>query len=124
MQSLRRRLPLTCLLLVGALGCEAGTPVTVQLDWVPSVTFAGVLVAKQKGWYEEAGLDVVIAQINLEAMATSVGPVLKGTNMIGIADGLVLLDAPGLSPVHHGAPKRANPVLPRPGRAKDRPSFV
>jgi ABC-type nitrate/sulfonate/bicarbonate transport system substrate-binding protein len=88
-----RTLPFICLSLLGALGCWAGTPVTVQLDWVPSVTFAGVLVAKGKGWYEQAGLDVSIRQIDLEAMATSVGPVLKGTNMIGIADGLVLLNA-------------------------------
>jgi NitT/TauT family transport system substrate-binding protein len=88
-----RKLPFLCLCLLGALCGWAGTPVTVQLDWVPSVTFAGVLVAKQKGWYEQAGLDVSIRQIDLEAMATSVGPVLKGTNMIGIADGLVLLNA-------------------------------
>jgi len=31
-------------------------PVTVQLNWVPNVQFAGILVAKEKGWYEEAGL--------------------------------------------------------------------
>ena len=71
----------------------AGLPLTVQLDWVPSVTFAGVLVAKEKGWYEEAGLDVTIKQINLEAMTTSVAAVLKGPNVIGIADGMVLLRA-------------------------------
>jgi ABC-type nitrate/sulfonate/bicarbonate transport system substrate-binding protein len=76
-----------------ALGLRAATPITVQLDWVPSVTFAGVLVAKDMGWYELAGLDVSLRQINLDAMATSVGPVLEGTNMIGIADGLVLLNA-------------------------------
>ncbi len=85
------RFSILCVL--GALACQAGTPVNVQLDWVPSVTFAGVLVAKQKGWYEQAGMDVSIGQINLDAMATSVGPVLKGMNMIGIADGLVLLNA-------------------------------
>jgi NitT/TauT family transport system substrate-binding protein len=88
-----RTLPILCMFVLDALGCWAGTPVTVQLDWVPSVTFAGVLVAKDKGWYEQAGLDVSIRQIDLDAMATSVGPVLKGNNMIGIADGLVLLNA-------------------------------
>jgi ABC-type nitrate/sulfonate/bicarbonate transport system substrate-binding protein len=88
-----RTLPFMCLSVLSALACSAGTPVTVQLDWVPSVTFAGVLVAKHKGWYKQAGLDVAIRQIDLEAMATSVGPVLKGANMIGIADGLVLLNA-------------------------------
>jgi ABC-type nitrate/sulfonate/bicarbonate transport system substrate-binding protein len=57
------------------------------------VQFAGVLVAKDKGWYEQAGLDVTVRPIDLQAMGTSVGPVLRGTNMIGIADGLVLLNA-------------------------------
>ena len=72
---------------------EANTAVTVQLDWISNVQFAGVLVAKDKGWYEQAGLDVTVLPIDLKKMGTSVGPVLKGTNMIGIADGLVLLNA-------------------------------
>jgi ABC-type nitrate/sulfonate/bicarbonate transport system substrate-binding protein len=71
----------------------AATPVTVQLDWIANAQFAGVLVAKDKGWYDEAGLDVTVKPIDLQAMSTSVGSVLKGTNMIGIADGLVLLNA-------------------------------
>lgn len=73
--------------------CRADTPLTVQLDWIPNVQFAGVLVAKEKGWYKEAGFDVSVRQIDLQAMTTSVGPVLKGPNVIGIADGLVLLNA-------------------------------
>jgi NitT/TauT family transport system substrate-binding protein len=93
MPSAVRTTRILCILALGAARCRAGTPLTVQLDWVPSVTFAGVLVAEEKGWYREAGLDVAIRQIDLDAMATSVGPVLKGTNMIGVADGLVLLRA-------------------------------
>jgi ABC-type nitrate/sulfonate/bicarbonate transport system substrate-binding protein len=89
----RMTVPFLCLLLLDTLGRAAGIPVTVQLDWVPSVTFAGVLVAKEKGWYDRAGLDVTIKQINLEAMTTSVGAVLKGPSVIGIADGMVLLRA-------------------------------
>jgi NitT/TauT family transport system substrate-binding protein len=81
------------LFLMGSLCRGANTPVTVQLDWIANVQFAGVLVAKDKGWYQESGLDVTVRQIDLKAMTTSVGPVLKGTNMIGIADGLVLLNA-------------------------------
>lgn len=73
--------------------CLAGTPVTVQLDWIPNVQFAGVLVAKEKGWYRDAGLDVSVRPIDLQAMSTSVGTVLKGPRAIGIADGLVLLNA-------------------------------
>jgi ABC-type nitrate/sulfonate/bicarbonate transport system substrate-binding protein len=81
------------LYVLAALGGRAGTPVTVQLDWIANAQFAGVLVAKEKGWYEEAGLDVAIRPIDLKAMTTSVGSVLGGANMIGIADGLVLLNA-------------------------------
>ena len=91
----RARTLLPILALLAAAGaCRAALlPLVVQLDWVPSVTFAGVLVAKEKGWYEQAGFDVSIRQIDLDAMATSVGPVLKGPRVIGIADGLVLLNA-------------------------------
>jgi ABC-type nitrate/sulfonate/bicarbonate transport system substrate-binding protein len=79
--------------LLALLRCEANTSVTVQLDWIANAQFAGVLVAKDKGWYEDAGLDVAVRPIDLQAMGTSVGPVLKGTHMIGIADGLVILNA-------------------------------
>jgi NitT/TauT family transport system substrate-binding protein len=79
--------------MLGTVCRGADLPLTVQLDWIPNVQFAGVLVAKEKGWYHEAGFDVDVRQINLQAMTTSVGPVLKGPNVIGIADGLVLLNA-------------------------------
>jgi len=93
MLTARQALPLICICLLDTVCRGAGTPLTVQLDWIPNVQFAGVLVAKEKGWYGEAGLDVSVRQIDLQAMATSVGPVLKGPNVIGIADGLVLLNA-------------------------------
>jgi NitT/TauT family transport system substrate-binding protein len=89
----RMALPLICLCLFGTPLAGADTPLTVQLDWIPNVQFAGVLVAREKGWYHEAGLDVSVRPIDLQAMSTSVGPVLKGPNVIGIADGLVLLNA-------------------------------
>jgi NitT/TauT family transport system substrate-binding protein len=79
--------------LLATLRGSAGTEMTVQLDWIANVQFAGVLVAKEAGWYDQAGLTVAIKPIDLQTMTTSVGPVLKGTNMIGIADGLVLLNA-------------------------------
>jgi hypothetical protein len=118
--------------------CLAGTPLTVQLDWVPSVTFAGVLVAKEKGWYEQAGLDVSIQQINVEAMTTSVGAVLNGTNMIGIADGPrapqrarrpqaregLCHHVPGVAPLHHGASPGPDSFFPGPGWAQGGAAFV
>jgi ABC-type nitrate/sulfonate/bicarbonate transport system substrate-binding protein len=81
------------LFILPALGASAATPITVQLDWIENVQFAGVLVAQEKGWYKDASLDVTIKPIDLASMNTSVGAVLSGTNMVGIADGLVLLNA-------------------------------
>ena len=39
---------------------RAADPVTLQLKWVADAQFAGYYVAKDKGFYKEAGLDVTI----------------------------------------------------------------
>src|SRR5471032_1251235 len=78
MPGVKRILPLVCAWLLTAACRGAGTPLTVQLDWIPNVQFAGVLVAKEKGWYREAGLDVTIRAVDPQAMATSVETVLTG----------------------------------------------
>ncbi|MES2029289.1 MAG: ABC transporter substrate-binding protein [Pseudomonadota bacterium] len=39
---------------------QAADKVTVQLKWVAQAQFAGYFVAKEKGFYKEAGLDVTI----------------------------------------------------------------
>jgi NitT/TauT family transport system substrate-binding protein len=44
----------------GATDAMAADPVTLQLKWVTQAQFAGYYVAKDKGFYEEAGLDVTI----------------------------------------------------------------
>lgn len=36
------------------------TPVAVRLNWVPNAQFAGMYVAKEKGFYTDAGLDVTL----------------------------------------------------------------
>lgn len=38
-----------------------GTPITLQLKWVPQAQFAGYFVALEKGYYKDAGLNVTIA---------------------------------------------------------------
>ena len=43
-------------------GGDKLTPVTFMLDWVPNTNHNGVYIAKAKGWYEEAGLDVNIVE--------------------------------------------------------------
>ncbi|WP_417412701.1 ABC transporter substrate-binding protein [Hoeflea sp.] len=51
-------LALTMTLMAGA--ASAADKVTLQLKWVAQAQFAGYFVAKDKGFYEEAGLDVEI----------------------------------------------------------------
>src|SRR6188768_4218645 len=54
------------MLLAGALAlgvagaAQAQDKVTLQLKWVAQAQFAGYFVAKEKGFYKEAGLDVTI----------------------------------------------------------------
>src|ERR671917_974908 len=47
-------------LLGGAAQAQAPEKVTLQLKWVTQAQFAGYYVAKDKGFYKEAGLDVTI----------------------------------------------------------------
>src|ERR1700704_4540272 len=39
---------------------QAADTVTIQLKWVSQAQFAGYFVAKEKGFYKDAGLDVTI----------------------------------------------------------------
>jgi NitT/TauT family transport system substrate-binding protein len=45
---------------LGAVSAAAADSVTLQLKWVTQAQFAGYYVAKDKGLYEKAGLDVTI----------------------------------------------------------------
>jgi NitT/TauT family transport system substrate-binding protein len=45
---------------LGTADASAADAVTIQLKWVTQAQFAGYYVAKDKGFYEEAGLDVTI----------------------------------------------------------------
>jgi NitT/TauT family transport system substrate-binding protein len=47
-------------MLAGSLGAQAADPLTLQLKWVTQAQFAGYYVAKDKGMYDEVGLDVTI----------------------------------------------------------------
>ena len=48
------------LLALGAGSAEAADKVTLQLKWVTQAQFGGYYVAKDQGFYDEAGLDVTI----------------------------------------------------------------
>ena len=46
--------------LLSVTASHAADKVTLQLKWVTQAQFAGYFVAKDKGFYKDAGLDVVI----------------------------------------------------------------
>lgn len=77
-----------------ARAAEAGrprTPVVFQLDWKPNVQFAGLLLAEARGWYREAGLDVVLRPIDADERV--VERVTAATNGLGCCESGVLLAA-------------------------------
>ena len=47
-------------MIVAANAAQAADKVTLQLKWVTQAQFAGYYVAKDKGFYKDAGLDVTI----------------------------------------------------------------
>lgn len=66
-------------------------PITLQLNWVPNVEFAGVLLAKEKGWYAEAGIDLTINAWKEDI--SSVDEVAAGRAQFGIVEGADVLKA-------------------------------
>lgn len=65
------------MMLCGVSTVRAAEKVTVLLDWTPNTNHTGLYVAKELGYYEEAGLEVDI-QVPYEATATQLLAVGKG----------------------------------------------
>ena len=80
----RNAMAVMVLALAGATAARAEA-VSVRLKWVTQAQFAGVYVAKAKGFYSDAGLDVTInpggPNVNVEPL------VAAGTDTFGIASG-------------------------------------
>jgi len=74
-----------------ALGAEPLKPVAIQLDWFTNVQFAGILVAKEKGWYEEAGIDLTVK--GWQKGISPVEEVVAGRAQIGTDEGTVIIEA-------------------------------
>ncbi len=66
-------------------------PVTIQLHWVTNAEFAGVLIAKERGWYAEAGLDLTIK--GWEPGISAINDVNSGKAQIGLAEADQLIRA-------------------------------
>ena len=70
---------------------NAGTPITLQLDWKANAQFAGPLVAKEAGWYQQAGLDVTIRPA--DEHTDPVAEVVNHPGWIAVGEADVLLVA-------------------------------
>ena len=92
----------TAMGLTAASSAQAADELTLQLKWVTQAQFAGYYVAKDKGFYEEAGLDVTInpggpdiappqviagggADVILEWMPAALAAREKGVSLVNIA---------------------------------------
>jgi len=64
--------------------------VSLQLKWKHAFQFAGFYMAKEKGYYSAAGLEVEIREVNADTDVTQ--EVLNGTATYGISDSALVLD--------------------------------
>ena len=62
--------------------------VNVQLKWFYQYQFAGIIMAKEKGFYEDFGLDVTIKERNPKL--NNIQQVLDGESQYGVADAVIL----------------------------------
>lgn len=73
------------------MAAEPLTPLTLQLNWLPNVQFAGVLLAKERGWYAEAGIDLTV-----NSWGDGISPiheVVSGKAQIAISEGAEFIKA-------------------------------
>lgn len=68
---------------------EESEVIVLQLKWLHQFQFAGYYAAKEKGFYKEAGFDVIIKERNPET--SPVQDVLEGRAQFGIADSSIVL---------------------------------
>jgi ABC-type nitrate/sulfonate/bicarbonate transport system substrate-binding protein len=73
----------------GAAAYGQTVPLTVQLDWKPTAQFAGLLAAKEQGFYKAEGLDVSIAPPDPQMQTVEFAA--AHPNWIGVTEADVLL---------------------------------
>ncbi|GBC60904.1 hypothetical protein DENIS_1864 [Desulfonema ishimotonii] len=79
---------------------ESLQPLTVQLGWFPAANCAGILIAKDRGWYKESGIDLTVRPWKPGVFTPD--EVAGGKAQIGIAAGSLLIKA-----ITDGTPVRA-----------------
>jgi NitT/TauT family transport system substrate-binding protein len=99
-----------CLLLPGTIS-HAADAVTVRLKWLNQAQFAGYYVAKDKGYYEKAGLDVSIQPGGSDFPAIQM--VAGGSEQFGVtgADQILIARSKGVPVVAVAVVYRENPFV-------------
>lgn len=125
---------LTVMMVLGMTGCGSGkkkssdqkdlTKVTFVLDWTPNTNHTGIYVAKEKGYFEDAGLDVEIVQPPEDGAEVLVG---SGKAQFGIsfqdtmASALTGDDALPIEAVAAVLQHNTSGIISRKGEGMDRP---
>lgn len=73
----------------------ADTPFTVMLNWSPNAHHLGIYVAEQRGWYDDAGLDVTIVEPGADGVATALAAGRADVG-ISVAEGVLPARAAGI----------------------------
>ena len=68
---------------------NANEKVVLQLKWFHQFQFAGYYAAKEKGFYDEVGLDVEIKERDLKY--NNIDEVINGNAQYGVADSILIL---------------------------------
>ena len=63
-------------------------PVSIQLKWFYQYQFAGIIMAKEKGFYERTGLDVTLKE--RDPSKNNILQVIEGDSEYGMADSVIL----------------------------------
>jgi NitT/TauT family transport system substrate-binding protein len=111
MRSLGKAILLIGLLMSGTVLASAGDGVTVRLKWLHQAQFAGFYVAKDKGYYEAAGLDVSIQPGGSDFPAIQM--VAGGSEQFGVtgADQILIARSKGVPVVAIAVIYRENPFV-------------
>ncbi|WP_006788246.1 diguanylate cyclase [Thiorhodospira sibirica] len=101
------RLVLLCIALCTALPALALDSVTLQLKWRHQFQFAGYYMALEKGYYQDAGLDVRL--LEADAHTDPVAEVISGAAQFGITSSELLLarqtqPVVALAPIYQHSP--------------------
>ncbi len=106
-------LALACLIAIPALNCDVKEPdeISVRLKWIANASFAGDIVAYEKGIFEKNGLNVTIYEggFNLDPIKL----VASGSDDIGLAgpERVMLAQEEGLPLVIVAVVFQSSPVV-------------